>query len=646
MPDHQLKISADTKKLEKSLTDLSKFAKRELGSSNIQLFSKETNKLLKGEAKTALTDIKKVSINIKLEIDKQLSVIKETTKGTKEQRKEVEKLLKLHEDLLDVKKAEFNLSKISTKGMQTSGRGLGPKGLIAGGLLSAALFGMARGRAGLQQFQSEIPTRLALRGRGVRDFNLSPVQRKLAAQAGMSRGEVERQRFGAIEAFGRGGAGTNQVIQRGLFEKGAGLKTGALTEIGAQLRQQIGGAEANQVVMKLQASLIASGIDDAIGPYLSTAANMLTSINESGIANQAEVLQTLSLLSKDTKKAPEIISKHLIGIDSAIKQSSDERNAFLQVAFAKAGIGGQTIGGTQAAISGGLFGSGVLKRLDLETQKQFRAMGLGASPQKRAKAILEEMQSVNMKFGPGATGQQKLQTGRFMTKQFGAQGAIHGVEMAQLMKRIAEGDKKAEAALKKLTQSPQEQNLADIRKSTEGQWNETQQLHKTIKSELGEKLIPVSTAMNLALSRIDEGIGMMAPAVTGIANFLMNMLGVIAPLTNKQKEEKKAELQISKTSLESQVEKAGAFKSQPYMEVLRSGGYGQAEQKLKSLEEKLKDVNKLLGSAELISTKFDEVINAINETTTKNIENRNFSTRKITQKTTIAGVKPGKTIPE
>lgn len=701
MAEHQLKISADTKQLKQSLTDLSRFAKKELGTSKIQLFSKETDRLLKGEAKNALLEVKKVSSNIKAEIDRQLQAIKKTTQGTKEQRTEVEKLLRLQKDLLKTKKAEMDLTKVMSRGMRSSsgsgfGKLLSPMNI---GLAAGGAFGISRALGGMNQFESEIPNRLKLMGRGVRNFNLTEFERTQAAGVGLSRGALESQRLESMDAFGRTGATTGGVLQRSGFERNFGLETGTLTNLGSQFRQQVGGVQANQTVMKLQASLIASGIDDAVGPYLETAANMLMSINESGIVNQAEVLQALSSLTKETKIAPEIVSSHLVGLDSAIKGSSEDINAFLQTAFAKAGIGGGTIGGTQAAIkSGGLFGADV-SRLTKDQQQKLAELGIGNTGfQKVSQAIINEFKSQGFKWGAGATNQELITAGTASMKVTNARNPVEGVTMLNLLEESAKGSKKASEELANLQIDPQLKNLGDIAKSGAGQLNTLQALHETIKSELGENLVPASKVMETALSSIDEAMNMVAPSIGTLANSMLSLLSVfgietdqskakkaisgkvslrekdIDELRGTQKQQLREDLLLAKSETESRLAKAKAEslgENIPTMESFAS--YSKSDIEVKDLENQLANIKKTLklGSLEAKPLTQEvgplrandpkqrdaELIDAINKgflgmieaqerSTVKNIESRNQNTKKLAQKPGFLGNKPNRTIPE
>jgi hypothetical protein len=241
--------------------------------------------------------------------------------------------------------------------------------------ITAGGFGISRGMKGMQTFQSGIPDRLKLMGRGFTDMNLSDPDR--AASLGIDSLEMRSRRFSAESAFGRGGAKQSDILKSAAFERNFGLEGNTLTNIGGSLRQTMGGTKANDAVMKMQASILASGIEDALGPYLETATSLLGSINEQGALNSSEILGVLSELSKNGKDVPEQVAKSFSDMQSAVTGSSGDANAFFQRAFANAGIGGGTIGGTQAAISsGGLFGVDIDNLSGMDSKMKGKLKGM------------------------------------------------------------------------------------------------------------------------------------------------------------------------------------------------------------------------------------------------------------------------------
>lgn len=563
MADKRLKISADTSEVRKSLLELSKVAKRDLGKSDINLFSKETQKLLKGEAKKAMEDLDKSAKRLRQRIDKQAESLKKTVKGTKEYNVEMSKLLRLSERLYRTEKQRGDFTRISQKGMGASvPKGLGgmmgrmgmgklggmmtggaamlggPLGILLALLMGGGLFAGGRMKQGFGMFEQGAGTRMALRGRGVRDFGLTRGQRGAAAEAGLDLNTLMQQRMGAMEAFGRQGAGTQQVIQRSKFERAFGLETGTFSRFGGQFRQVLGGGRANEATMKLQASLIASGIDDAIGPYLETASNLLLSINENGLTNNAEILGALSTLIKETGEAPEVIARQLRGIDSTLRASVGERNAFAQVAFAQAGIGGRTIGGTQAAIrSGGLFGAD-LSGLTPEQRQTLNSIGIGkAGFRQRSRAMLDQFKSLGFNFGPGASAADLVQSGRGAMGFLGAENEVQGIRMLELLQQGAKGQDVTKQ-LEEIQKDPQLKNLENINTSVEGQLDILKNINNTIKTEMGERVAPAVIALRSINNRIDETISKrIAPDVNAIATAVNKVMSFFGADGNPKVEE-------------------------------------------------------------------------------------------------------------
>lgn len=525
----KLKIDADLSSVQKSILDLSNVLKRDLGSSKINIFSKESEKLLKGEAKVAMEQLNKSAKDLKSQLENQAKVLKDTTKNTKEYAAEMQKLLNISEKMYQVEKARGQFGAIAQGGM--AGKAPGGMGSLLGGLAGKlgplALAGFAGSRlfGGYGEYSGGMGTRLSLRGRGVTDLS-TPGASEMAG-AGLNTNTLLQQRLAGMDAFGAAGATNEAVLNRSKFERNYGVNQGTLTNIGSGLRQTMGGTRANEAVMKLQASLIASGIEDAIGPYLSTVSNLLSSINENGLTDSAEILGSFAELIKNTKESPERISKSMETIDSTLRNSTGERNAFMQMAFARAGIGGTSIGGTQAAIrTGGLFGAD-LSALTATQQKTLSGWGSsGAGAARRAGAILNQVQTSGINFGEGATEKQLTQAGRFGMRFLGAKNESQGIELLNLLKQMSQG-KDVKDKIEKLMENPELKNLENINTSAEGQLRILEDISKTLKTELGEKLVPFTALIYKGLNQIDENISrvvepfaMVAKGIGSVLSFL------------------------------------------------------------------------------------------------------------------------------
>lgn len=528
----KLKIDADLSSVQKSILDLSNVLKRDLGSSKINIFSKESEKLLKGEAKVAMEQLNKSAKDLKSQLENQAKVLKDTTKNTKEYANEMQKLLNISEKMYQVEKSRGQFSNIMQGGMSgkaPSSSMMSMLGGLAGKLGPLALAGFAGSRlfSGYGAYSEGMGTRISLRGRGVTDFN-TPGASEMAG-AGLNTNSLLQQRLAGMDAFGAAGATNESVLNRSRFERNYGVNQGTLTNIGSGLRQSMGGGRANDAVMKIQASLIASGIEDAIGPYLSTVSNLLSSINENGLTDSAEILGSFAELIKNTKESPERIAKSMETIDTTLRNSTGERNAFMQMAFAREGIGGNSIGGTQAAIrTGGLFGAN-LSALTATQQKTLSGWGSSsAGAARRAGAILNQVQRSGINFSENANEGELTQAGRFGMRFLGAKNESQGIELLNLLKQMSQG-KNVRSKIENLMENPELKNLKGINKSAEGQLTILQDIGKTLKIELGEKLVPFTALIYKGLNQIDENISRVVEPFTVVAkgiNSILSFLGV------------------------------------------------------------------------------------------------------------------------
>jgi hypothetical protein len=404
---------------------------------------------------------------------------------------------------------------------------LGPMGLALG----AGAFAFGRGKQAVGHFAGGVSDRVGLRGRGVGDMNLEDPER--AARAGMSAQDVRRGRLASMDVFGRAGSTQSAVLQRAEVERNFGVEQGTLTGIGAQLRGQMGGQGADKAVMTIQASLIASGITDEIGPYLETTAQMLSSLNENGFTFNDSALAVLNSLAGEGI-ASERAGRMVTGVDQAIRKSTGESNAVFQQIFKNAGIGGESVGGIQAAIrSGGLFGANLNapgQNLSGTDKKAFEELGIGGRTgtkiARSATNLLDTMfgsdEDVNKllaskdktKRQAGAT--RRLQRNNFIMNTFGLENEVQAAEVNKMLQDMANpeiGTKKKMEIEKKLKdmQSGNTElgNLKLISKSTAGQWEETKKLHATVKDEFGAKLAPAFLTMDKTMMKLDMALSAM-----------------------------------------------------------------------------------------------------------------------------------------
>jgi hypothetical protein len=529
-----IKITADTAQLKKSITDFSKTIEKSLGKSKIDLF-------------TQADSLKKKLDGIKESTTKHMKALEGVVKGSREELVLRNKILKASQEVLDTEKQRQEVM-ATTNAMQQSAfsrqfskmsglssmmkglKGIGGEGGgmmgMAGGLagtaaIAALAYGGSRVMAGRNTWKEGVADRLSLMGRG--ETNLEPQNPKAMANAGLDAQSMRAQRMQAMDVFGREGATEKSVVQRAGFERAFGVDQGTMTGIGAGLRPSMGGAQANATVMKLQASLIASGIKDAIGPYLETTASMLTELNEKGFTMDDSVLALFNQMTK-TGMGEGRIKQLSMGVDQSIRGSTGESNAFYQSAFNKAGIGGGTIGGAQAAMRmGGLFGADLdkYKGMSGSDKKMFQSMGIGGpnSMQKVSGAILGQMDQI---FKGQKGSQNRLSRLRYIMSTGMAKDEGQASEVEGLLKRAKSATPAEQQKIMKQLNNIQDENkdpslseLKKINSSTAGIYDVLQKTSKTQLDQLGEVTGGVFNDMDKLLTSIDGAILSIAKLITG-----------------------------------------------------------------------------------------------------------------------------------
>ena len=469
MPD--IKIGASTSGVKKGLQDVGREAKK-LSGQKIDLLSPDTAALLQGQGQSAMKDIAN-------QIHKQADAIGKATRGTRQYRQEMQKLVNLTKQLgAGGKGSQSGFSSTVTGALQKRGGVLGKIGGALGGKIGlgaglagagigAAAYGVSRLVGGVNKYRQGIPSRLKLQGLGLAEGG----NEGGFARAGLGPEEARQARIGATRAFGVGGDAVSLGLAQS--ERAFGLESGQLTGLGGSLRQGVGGEGALGDIQKVMASAMTTGLNDAdIGAYLETAVSYLQSIDESGIKNRSEMLGALAGVIKATGEAPEKIARGLGGIDAAIAGSGGESNAFFQQAFAKKGIGGGTIGGTQFAIEGGLSGLNLGRVAGLTGAQRGQLEGLqGGGSQKRARAILDQFKSagvdVNRLRSGKASQQEQVTGGRLAKSLFGTKTAAEGLGQLGLLAEVAKGGKGGASAQQKLVEAQKSMGQKSLDKLTQ-----------------------------------------------------------------------------------------------------------------------------------------------------------------------------------
>lgn len=415
------------------------------------------------------------------------------------------------------------------KAASSAGMGIGAvAGLAALGVAAAlAAVAVSRMAAGFEAFKEILPDVVRLAGMGV-----TPIHGRgnRAVQMGESFGynepEMLKMQEGASRAFGgttqRGGE--NRLMNMMGMSRMLGLGSTEITGGGDQLRK-VGGTEMAQKQMGLiLEKAITSGMDKTqASAYLSSAVEMLSSINQSGTSNTNQLLSVMTDLVSSKRMSPEQAARSISGINNAIAGSSGESNAFFQMAAARQGLGGGTLLGSQFAVRQGLTG---VNMGDLQNQvggtesgkmgmKAIQEMGLGDEgfTEKFAGSILKE---VSTRFNQNSK-EGRAATLGFVGQMFGTKTAPEATKTLALLERISkphasDADKKM---LSELSKDPAERwrdQVLDELKSVDTNSGLIKTALETMRTEagakdqqiqLGEAIAPVFNTLKDTMTHLD-----------------------------------------------------------------------------------------------------------------------------------------------
>lgn len=535
MAENKIRISADTSDVKKSLMDLKKTIQRDMGKSNIQLFSKDTNDLLKKGATKELEKLNKEAKKLTDQINAQTKSLMRAKQGTKEYAAEYTKLLQTSKELVRLNGSKGELSNISQSGMSSSsssssrGSGGGLAGLaglagldpIMAAAVAAALgvggFALHQGVQGVGKYQESIGTRNLLIGRGITRPGFTGGQASEAASYGMDINAFLEEQLKSTSAFGIAGSSNRSVLQRTRFERGHGVSRGTLSNLGGGLASTIGARGANDAVSKMMSSAVSAGLKDGrVTQYLETAANMLTNINARGLSDNAQILSTLSDVVAMTKDSPEIISNILMGADASVRNASGDKAAFIQGAFARAGIGGGTILGTQQVMKTGLFGPSRTGQT-AQTIKNWEKMGMFSSFKSRVSAMTDYAGAGGISARPG-TPEAEAASLEIYSKLLGTDDISKIGRGREIYAKVASGEMtsaQGEKATKGLRDRTSSDYLSAIQKNTSGLLEIAIANRMSALGALGESAAPLEIKRLKAMTKADYLLAATTDKLTG-----------------------------------------------------------------------------------------------------------------------------------
>ncbi len=559
----KMKIGGDASNLKKEIMSLGREIESLGTKRKVQIFDKETQKFIEDGAKIAISSMQReleklntTNAKISNEMKTQKMSQDQIAQKTLEHLRNKSKILSLEKDIAKVGKQSVSLlqspkaldaliqgakkggggilSKIPGVGRVAGGLksagGIGALGLVGGGLAAAAIgagaFAIGRGVQGFNQFAGGIKERVALTGRGLGGRQATGVFEP-AQRLGMSLADLRRAQLQAVDVFGRKGATQEEVTKRARTARGLGISVEQLQTAGQGLRRQLGVGGAQKTFAKLQATLMATELSGAVGPWLETTANMLTDINENGIGLDDAALHAMQQLSQIEGMSPERVMKVMSGLDESMKSATGEKAAFFMSALAGQGIGGGTLGGTQVAMQMGLFGGDISKVRErgLLSEKDISAlesMKILVDPTAREgkggiDAFKERMEGITSVFDHITSSMGVIGKMLVAQKITGVQGPLEALETIEAARKAMQttDPKKRQAIIDDMTdkmRTPQEKmvdRLNQIVKSTAGTLEVSQAFKQANLEILGEEVAPLATSINEHLANIDKFLASM-----------------------------------------------------------------------------------------------------------------------------------------
>lgn len=410
-------------------------------------------------------------------------------------------------------------------GAMAGGAGLlGLGGMALGGaVLGAGAFGFSRAMRGNQVFREGTQTRQNLRALNVQ--NVTGRSDDLQA-LGLTPEDVRQAQEQRARTFGGSAAGQDQILQTARISRMTGVSMEQFGGAAEALRSNLGVEGGQKAFAKLQASLLASGVEDALGPYLEQAANMLTSMNENGLSLSDEAVTLFSAVMGDGRRiSAERASKIITGIDQAIKGASGETAGFIDFILSTGGVQGKGLLGQQLIREGGITGFGSAEDLrakglgeeEIRAFQEAGALGENVGSKQRVKALV------------GFYEQQRTEQGTLgalstMQSAVGGRGLADTAQIMESLRTALEsGDEgKIKDTLKKMEEGKmpldeqQLKKLEAIVQSTDGTNQALEAFSKQNLDILGERIQPAMQAAERFLNSIDQNIAAIISWLPGL----------------------------------------------------------------------------------------------------------------------------------
>lgn len=426
---------------------------------------------------------------------------------------------------------------------------MGPLGLLAAGGAAVGGFAISRGMQGYQSYRQNLEIRQALRARGV--TGVSGRSNSLA-DLGFGASEVNRAQMSGMDVFGRRGiegqSGADSALQTRLaFSRFAGIDPERLSQTFAGTQTAGGFNQAQRVEAEFMGVIISDELESAIGPYLEASASLLEQINKDGISLTAPALQSLAAIAKEGDVfSPQQVARTLGNLDQTIRGAQGDQAAFFMTAFARQGIGGGTFGGAEAAMRGGLFGADLdrLKEMGIGSNVlgAYQRLGIGdtqgasgpnSGPARRISGIVKSIEQFTQNMvgvlPENATKEQRqrfeeqkvVAEDMFASRILNTQDPVKAREGLMLLKTMEtalnEGKeqeaKTAREQLEELMKDPEtsfREKLENLTTNIDGNIQSLEANQENILNELGQRVVPIVSAIKTATLNMDKGITYLA----------------------------------------------------------------------------------------------------------------------------------------
>lgn len=555
---HEIQLGVNVNAVKRSIFEISQTIDRSFGKGkSFEIFSKDTKKFLLSEASKAITEIKNEMAKLAKEAEEYRKQLEKASDNDEHAIRLKERLLKIERDRAsfqeDIEKLQEGKRVISAGSLGPLGKvvskipggvgtllsslmrgGIGAGGLALGGIGLAGAFAFSRAMQGYAAFESAAPQRLALRGRGIN--NVTGFTPELGGM-GFNPTDVRGAQEQGIGIFGLEASQTNsrQLRDRLRFARMTGMAPDAIQGMFAGTQSQTGFAGANKAFEEFKATIMADKLTHQLAPYLEATNQLLTQINEDGLALTGDAIRSLASISgKGDLVSAQQAARLISGIDATIKGSQGDTRAFFMQAFAQKGIGGGMLGGAEAATQLGLFGGSedALKRYqqaglikDSRFVGDMKSLGLvgQTAAKQRAGAIKDALDQISARFpgeealGPNASpkDREKARLQKRLGQGFALMSLTGGSNILDAQARYGALQKMAEA------KSPQEyerlakqyedefgqKSMEDLMKSSEGHLAKIEASTQKAQEYLGEQVAPTVLEIKSIVADIDEILG-------------------------------------------------------------------------------------------------------------------------------------------